>query len=94
MGPVGILIALVFVGLFFFVSKALFNSNNALLGILVILLVFGAVTLGFVLLAYLCIDERNDTVTLTDNRIKFHLHSWPQVLNVIRKKTGQEDIID
>lgn len=94
MGPVGILIALVFVGLFFYVSKALFNSNNALLGILVILLVFGAVTLGFVLLAYLCIDERNDTVTLTDNRIKFHLHrqTFPYSLKALDDEIRWKDI--
>ena len=94
MGPVGVLIALFFVGLSINVGIALFHSDNGPFGTLIILLLFGAVTLGFVLLAYLCIDERNDTVTLTDNRIKFHLHrqTFPYSLKALDDEIRWKDI--
>ena len=94
MGPVGILIALFFVGSSINVGIALFHSDNGPLGTLIILLLFGAVTLGFVLLAYIGIDERHDTVTLTDNKIRFHLHrqTFPYSLKAIDDEIRWKDI--
>ena len=94
MGPMGILIALFFVGLSINVGIALFHSDNGPFGTLIILLLFGAVTLGFVLLAYIGIDERHDTVTLTDNKIRFHLHrqTFPYSLKAIDDEIRWKDI--
>ena len=93
MGPVGVLIALFFVGLSINVGIALFHSDNGPFGTLIILLLFGAVTLGFVLLAYIGIDERHDTVTLTDNKIRFHLHrqTFPYSLKAIDDEIRWKD---
>ena len=94
MGPVGILMASFFVGLFLYICISLFNSDIQLPVALVILLLFGAITLGFVLLAYVCLDERSDTVTLTDNKIKFHLHrqTFPYSLKAIDDEVRWKDI--
>ena len=94
MGPVSILMALFFVGLFLYLCISLFNSDIQLPVALVILLLFGAITLGFVLLAYVCLDERSDTVTLTDNKIKFHLHrqTFPYSLKAIDDEVRWKDI--
>lgn len=94
MGPVGILMASFFVGLFPYICISLFNSDIQLPVALVILLLFGAITLGFVLLAYVCLDERSDTVTLTDNKIKFHLHrqTFPYSLKAIDDEIRWKDI--
>lgn len=82
--------ALLFIGLFINTCVDPFYAGNRLLGILF---------LGFFMLAFICLSaygfvEMRDTVTLTDNAVKFHIHrqKFPPSLKAIDDHILRKDI--
>ena len=65
-GPAGILVVLFFVGLIVYLSIILFKCVDGLILNLIGLLILGVITIKLIIETYLYIDERGDTVTLTD----------------------------
>ena len=93
-GPAGILVVLFFVVLIFYLSIILFKCDDGRILILIGLLILGVITIKLIIETYLYIDERGDTVTLTDKKIKFHLHrqTFPYSLKAIDDEVRWKDI--
>ena len=93
-GPAGILVVLFFVGLIVYLSIILFKCDDGLILNLIGLLILGVITIKLIIETYLYIDERGDTVTLTDKKIKFHLHrqTFPYSLKAIDDEVRWKDI--
>ena len=84
--------ALLFIWLLIDTCVNPFYAGNRLVGILLI----GFFMLAFICLSVYCFIEIKDTVTLTDNAIKFHIHRqrFPYSLKTIDDHIRWKDILD
>ena len=86
------LLVLLFIGVFIDACVNTSYTGNRLGAILF----FGFITLVFLCLSVYCFMEMKDTVTLTDNAIKFHIHRqrFPYSLKTIDDQIRWKDIRD
>ena len=86
------LLVLLFIGVFIYACVNTSYTGNRLGAILF----FGFITLIFLCLSVYCFMEMKDTVTLTDNAIKFHIHRqrFPYSLKTIDDQIRWKDIRD